>query len=144
MTKQKKAIQIVAVDFDGTLTLSDDNYPECGQIDIVAVEVLKEFRRGGGKVILWTCRYDEALDNALAVCRENGLLFDAVNDNLPEQSAKWRATHPNAKMSRKIYADMYIDDRSAEAVFDGRIDWDSVCSLLLGKTLDKFWREYDI
>ena len=69
MTKQKKAIQIVAVDFDGTLTLSDNNYPECGQIDIVAVEVLKEFRRGGGKVILWTCRYDEALDNALAVCR---------------------------------------------------------------------------
>ena len=132
-------IEIVAVDFDGTLTLSDDRYPECGDISHVAVEILKEFRRNGGKVILWTCRYGAALDKAVQFCHEYGLEFDAVNDNLPEQSAKWRETHPNAKMSRKIYADLYIDDKNPKAILEGGVHWDTVCKLLVHKSLAEFF-----
>ena len=133
-----KDVKIVAVDFDCTLTLTDDNYPECGPVNSVAVSLLKEFRRNGGKVILWTCRYGDALDMAVELCREHGLEFDAVNDNLPEQSAKWRQSHPNAKMSRKIYADMYIDDKAPKALLDGVVNWDAVCRQLLNMPLTKF------
>lgn len=136
-----KDVKIVAVDFDCTLTLADDSYPACGPANRIAMEIMKEFRDNGGKVILWTCRYGEALENAVELCRKHGLEFDAVNDNLPEQSAKWRELHPDAKMSRKIYADVYIDDKDPKAIVAGGIYWDAICKLLLHRPLETFLNE---
>lgn len=133
-------IKIVAVDFDNTLTL-DNPYPEVGKPNLEAIEILKEFRNNGGKVILWSCRYGEPLEKALALCKTYGLVFDAINDNLPEQTAKWRAAHPDDEMmsmSRKIYADLYIDDRDPRNLIRGGVDWNAVCMLLHRKTLDMF------
>ena len=58
------------------------------------------------KVILWTCRRDDLLTEAVTFCKEYGLKFDAINENLPEV-IEWM--HGD---SRKIYADWYIDDRN--------------------------------
>lgn len=137
----KKEIKIIAVDFDCTLTLDDNNYPECGRPNVEAIKLMKEFRAQGGKLILWTCRYGEALEKAIAMCSCFGLEFDAVNDNLPEQSAKWRSTHPDAVvMSRKIYADMYLDDKDVRAIIRGGVDWNAVSMLLFDQTLSEFLR----
>lgn len=57
-------------------------------------------------LILWTCRAGEKLQEAIEWCREHGLLSDAVNDNLPEMIEKWGSN------SRKITADIYIDDKA--------------------------------
>ena len=58
------------------------------------------------KVILWTCRVDDRLEAAVRWCAEQGLVFDAVNDNLPELVAKYGSN------CRKVCADRYIDDRA--------------------------------
>ena len=63
-------------------------------------------RAKGNKVILWTCRVDDRLEAALAWCAEQGLVFDAVNDNLPELIEKYSSN------CRKVCADRYIDDKA--------------------------------
>ena len=40
------------------------------------------------------------------VCREHGLEFDYINENVPENVEKW------GNDSRKIFAHEYIDDKS--------------------------------
>ena len=55
---------------------------------------------------LYTCRENWDLGIALKWCYEHGLVFDAVNENLPERVE----LHGND--CRKIGADMYIDDKA--------------------------------
>lgn len=123
-----KEFKIIAVDFDCTLTKTD-TFPFAEQPNKKAFQILREFRKKGNKVILWTCRTGMALDIALKFCKENGLTFDAVNDNIKEETAAWRELHPGIAMSRKIYADMYIDDRDPRSIING-IDWDIIEKLL--------------
>ena len=99
-----KTFQTIAVDFDGTLCFS--NWPELGEPNIALIEYLKDWRNSGNKLILWTCRAGEALENALSWCREHELTFDAVNDNLPEVIELY------GNNSRKISCDYYIDDKA--------------------------------
>ena len=67
----EKEYRIVAVDFDCTLTVNDA-YPFAGRPNMTAIKILKEYRRRGNKLILWTCRVGEALENALNMCKEHG------------------------------------------------------------------------
>ncbi len=96
--------QMIAVDFDGTLCR--DCYPQIGEANSRLIHRLKELQRNGDRIILWTCRQGRLLEEALYFCRVHGLIFDAVNENLPENIQKYGSD------SRKIYADIYIDDRS--------------------------------
>ena len=95
--------KIIAVDFDGTLCL--DCYPKIGAPNLRLIYILKELRKKGTKLILWTCRCGEPLAEALKWCSYYGLSFDAVNENLPQILEKYGSD------SRKIFADIYIDDR---------------------------------
>ena len=96
--------KIIAVDFDGTLCFSD--WPELGEPNRPLIEYLSSQKRLGNKLILWTCRAGEALDNAVSWCKEQGLDVDAINDNLPEIVEQY------GNNSRKITCDYYIDDRA--------------------------------
>ncbi len=96
--------KIFAVDFDGTLCYS--NWPELGDPNTVLIDYLKKCKALGHKIILWTCRAGEPLENAVSWCKEQGLIFDAINDNLPEIVALY------GNNSRKITCDYYIDDRA--------------------------------
>lgn len=98
-----RGYKIIAVDFDGTLCFSQ--WPELGEPNIQLIEKLKEYKSNGDKLILWTCRQGENLDAAVQWCKENGLYFDAVNDNLQEIKELF------GNNSRKITADFYIDDK---------------------------------
>lgn len=60
----------------------------------------------GHQIILWTSRAGADLENAVEWCRLQGLVFDAVNEPLPEQIKRW------GNDTRKIYADYYIDDKN--------------------------------
>ena len=92
---------IVAVDFDGTLSL-DSQYPNIGRFNTHLYEALMKLRGIGWSIVLWTCREGKELKEAVEWCKMNGLEFDAINENPPEVSFK----------SRKVVADMYIDDRA--------------------------------
>lgn len=98
---------ILAVDFDGTLSLGE--WPEVGPANGTLITYLKERQNLGDKLILWTCRAGEALADAVDFCSSNGLEFDAINDNLPEITEKY------GNNSRKISCDLYIDDRAVPA-----------------------------
>lgn len=93
--------KILAVDFDNTLAFGQ--YPSCGEPNTKLIEWLKECKKNGCKLILWTMREGKPLDDAVEWCKQYGLEFDAVNDNLEELKIKYN-NNP-----RKIYCDHYID-----------------------------------
>ena len=99
-----KVIYSVAVDFDGCLC--ENKWPEIGKENYVAINALKRLRVGGTKLILWSCREGERLQEAVEWCRERGLEFDAVNENLPEDKEYFGGD------SRKVYATEYWDDKN--------------------------------
>lgn len=96
---------IYSIDFDGTICA--DKWPDIGAPNRRLIEHLKRLQAVGNELILNTMREGELLDAALAWCAGYGLHFDAVNDNLPRMKAKYN-NNP-----RKIFADVYVDDRNA-------------------------------
>ena len=103
-TGMEKAYKIIAVDFDGTLCFSE--WPELGDPNLRLIRRLQKWKSQGNKLILWTCRADEALEKAVRWCREQHLEFDAINDNIPETIEYY------GNNSRKITCDYYIDDKA--------------------------------
>lgn len=106
--------RVIAVDFDGTLCIS--NWPKIGTPNTELIEQLKEERKNGAAVILFTCREGRLLKDAVKWCGDQGLAFDAVNRNLKERIRAYKMD------PRKISADVYIDDRSAAFSFGSRLD----------------------
>lgn len=96
--------KVYAVDFDGYLCRYA--WPEIGEPNTKVIEHFKRLRAEGHKLILWTCREGQALQDAVDWCAKHGLYFDAVNENLPEMIEKY-GTDP-----RKVGADFYCDDRN--------------------------------
>jgi hypothetical protein len=93
----------IAVDFDGTIV--DHEYPAIGKEKLFAFLTLKELEKMGARLILWTFRTGKELDEAVEYCRKNGIEFYAVNKNYPEEIY-------DETVSRKIDADIYIDDKN--------------------------------
>jgi hypothetical protein len=93
----------IAVDFDGTIV--EHEYPEIGKEKLFAFWTLKELEKLGACLILWTFRTGKELDEAVEYCRKNGIEFYAVNKNYPEEIF-------NETVSRKINADIFIDDKN--------------------------------
>ena len=56
MKKQLK-FKVIAIDYDGTLEplnkYGKDSYPSVGKLNEYAISILKEYRKKGGKVILF-------------------------------------------------------------------------------------------
>lgn len=101
---------IYAIDFDGTLVT--DKFPEIGEAIQVTQDFVKARQKQGDKFILWTCRTGEVLEEAVNYCLNQGIIFDAVNENLPEIKEQWGGD------TRKVYADYYIDDKSTIIIND--------------------------
>ncbi|WP_373693823.1 MULTISPECIES: BT0820 family HAD-type phosphatase [Aequorivita] len=110
----------IAVDFDGTIV--EDAYPNIGRPIIFAFETLKKLQSQGHRLILWTYRKGRTLDEAVAFCKENGIVFYAVNNSFPEE--EFDTTH-----SRKIHADVFIDDRN----IGGLKSWGEIYQQLVGE-----------
>ena len=98
---------IMAVDFDGTLVV--DKFPEIGKEREYICSIIKEFQAKGVKSILWTSRTGEALEAAVEWCKEHDLHFDSINENIPE------VIELTGQDTRKVFADVYIDDKSCFA-----------------------------
>lgn len=104
LSKWENEKKIIAVDFDGTLSLGE--WPNNGPANTELIGFLKERRKGGDKLILWTCREGNALQEAVKWCAKEGLEFDAINDNIPEMIELYGTN------SRKVSCDYYIDDKA--------------------------------
>ena len=94
----------IAVDFDGTIV--EHRYPSIGREKLFAFETLKAMQKAGHLLILWTYRSGKELDEAVDYCRRQGIEFFAVNKSYPEE------VFNENEISRKINADLFIDDRN--------------------------------
>lgn len=111
----------IAVDFDGTIV--EDEYPGIGKPQLFAFETLKKLQEKGHRLILWTYRNGKHLEDAVAFCEKNGIIFYAVNKSFPEETF-------DPKYSRKINADYFIDDRN----IGGLVGWGEIYQLLVSET----------
>lgn len=113
MKRYLKDCTIYAVDFDGTLC--EEAYPLIGRPNTALIEWLKERKASGDKLILWTSRVGPYLLEAVNWCRNQGLIFDTVNENLPEIIALYMPQQQGIRPSPKVTADVYIDDKACNA-----------------------------
>jgi hypothetical protein len=101
--------KILAVDFDGTLAIVED-YRGTGKPNQPVIDRVLKLQAMGWKIVLWTCRDDEnedvELTSAIEMCKNQGLIFDAVNCNISEVQKLMEGD------TRKIYADYYADDKA--------------------------------
>ena len=100
------------MDFDGTLSVGN-KFPNIGKPNVSIIELLKMARAMGVRLILWTSREGNYLTEAVEWCKDQGLEFDAINDNLPEIVEKY------GNNSRKVIANLFIDDRAFHFWGDG-------------------------
>ena len=111
----------IAVDFDGTIV--EDKYPQIGKERPFAVATLKQLMKDGHYLILWTVRKGEKLDDAVKWCEDRGIRFFAVNKDYADDELD------QLHHSRKIKADLFIDDRSVT----GLPDWGVIYQLISQK-----------
>lgn len=110
---------IIAIDFDGTIV--EHRYPSIGRELPFAIETLKKLAEEGHRLILWTVREGRLLEEAVTFCRERGLEFYAVNRDYPEEEK-----NKNNHFSRKLKADLWIDDRN----LGGLPDWGTIYEMV--------------
>jgi len=121
---------IIAVDFDGTVV--EHEYPAIGKTKLFAFETLKALQEKGFRLIMWTYRAGKELDDAVEFCRENGIEFYAINKNYPEEE------YVEGEISRKINADIYIDDKN----IGGFLGWSRIWELITQESLENIEEEF--
>jgi len=118
----------IAVDFDGTIV--EHQYPAIGKEKLFAFETLKQLQKQGHLLILWTFRAGKYLDDAVEYCRKNGIEFYAVNKNYPEEVF-------DETISRKINADIYVDDKNIGGFLGWTEIWKAINPSLNDLDLEK-------
>ncbi len=109
---------VIAVDFDGTIV--EHKYPKIGKEKPFAIATLKRLQNEGHRIALWTVREGELLQDAVNFCHERGLEFYTVNANYSDEQ------QDEPGYSRKIKADIFIDDRN----LGGLPDWETIYEMV--------------
>jgi len=121
----------IAVDFDGTIVTH--RYPDIGEEIPFACETLRMLIADRHKLILWSVREGKLLQDAIDWCAERGIEFYAVNRDFPEEDVE-----KNIHFSRKLKADVWIDDRNV----GGLPDWGTIYQMISeGKTYEQIMLE---
>jgi len=110
----------IAIDFDGTVVYDRVGPLLTENLKLNIQNVLRRLRKEGNILILYTCRVNECLEEALIFLQINRIKFDHINDNPFERIQK-------RKRSRKVYADIYIDDRQLGGIPD---DWEEIYKII--------------
>lgn len=109
----------IAVDFDGTIV--EHEYPAIGREIPFAIDTLKMLIADGHRLILWSVREGQLLDEAVDWCEQRGVRFFAVNSNFPEEDPEKFKDY-----TRKLKVEMFIDDRNV----GGLPDWGMIYQMI--------------
>lgn len=109
----------IAVDFDGTIV--EHRYPEIGKERPFATATLRKLIEDGHRLILWSVREGELLEQAVEWCKKRGVVFYAVNRDFDEDTPE-----RNSSYSRKLKVQMFIDDRNV----GGLPDWGAIYQII--------------
>lgn len=110
----------IAVDFDGTII--ENGFPSSNRLLPGAKETINKYYEMGCWISIWTCRENYFKEEAKQFLIKNGINFHDINSGSPEFSH-----------GRKIYANVYIDDKS---MID--FSWEKA-----GKIIDHFYKKYE-
>lgn len=112
---------IIAVDFDGTIV--EHKYPAIGAERPFATATLRQLIKDGHKLILWSVREGDLLQQAIDWCEARGVRFYAANADLEEETFNDQKVR---NYSRKIKADLFIDDRN----IGGLLGWGEMYEMI--------------
>ena len=112
----------IAIDFDGTIV--ENAYPHIGRPMSKAFETIHALQQKGHDIVLWTYRDGVQLQEAINFCASKGITFFSINHSRPDEHIEY--PHYFDKISRKIDADIFIDDRNV----GGFLGWAKVWELL--------------
>lgn len=144
---EKTRPPVIAVDFD--LTISPQNFEDFS-MEVEPTRGVEEFlqlvKTYGCRVVLWTCREGDSLQEAKDYLESWGLLkyFSGFNENLELNG------YPDC---RKIFADLYVDDRAYQCAFGGvdfklafkacmRLDYVRNNYVITDTLLEALWRVF--
>lgn len=123
---------VIAVDFDGTIV--EHRYPEIGEERPFATEIIKKLIADRHKIILWTVREGELLEEAINWCKERGVTFYAVNSDSSEMFNEVK----DKNFSCKLNADFFIDDKN----IGGLPSWPTIYKIIsTGKSYRQILRQ---
>ena len=117
---------VIAVDFDGTIV--EHKYPAIGRELPFATETLRMLIRDRHKLILWSVREGRLLDEAVEWCRGTRRGVLRRERDYPEESRE------HDSFSRKLKADLFIDDRN----IGGLPDWGTIYQMVRDRST---WEE---
>ena len=121
---------ILAVDFDNTIVDTDESVlrqPAIKGLRKDAKEILQKLHDDGHYIIINTCRNGGNLQKAIDYLNENGVVYDIVNANHPDNVKKFK------RDNRKIFADFYIDDKN----IGGIPEWEDIYHIIKVASLKK-------
>ena len=116
----------ICIDFDGTIV--KHAYPAIGEDIPYAIEVITWLQEQGHRLILWTMRDGDALEQAVKYLEDRSITLYGVNEN---PSQHWTS-------SPKAYAEIYIDDRGLGQPLTNKngeiyVDWNNTFQFLTGQ-----------
>lgn len=118
---------IIAIDFDGTICRSE--FPTITGVMPYAKEVINRLHADGHYIIIWTCRTEKNLLDAVNWLLAEGIEFDRVNDEATATEDIY-----GKRMQGKIYADLYVDDKN----LGGFPGWKKALEII-GSPFDDCW-----
>lgn len=123
----------IAIDFDGTIV--EHRYPAIGKELPFATATLRQLMKDGHKLVLWSVREGDLLQEAIDWCSERGVRFYAANADIDEDAND----KPGAKRySRKLKVDLFIDDRNV----GGLPDWGAIYQMISRRiTFEQYMQE---
>jgi hypothetical protein len=108
----KLKYKLIAIDFDDTIV--DTDFPNIIGLKPHAREVMWKIIEHGGQIMVWTARGD--LNPVRDFLDFSMVPYGGINEDFEEVLLEY------PKFSRKILADVYIDDRNLDTKESG-IDW---------------------
>lgn len=106
---------ILAIDFDDVIADYSAGWQGervYGEPIAATVEKLRCLKKRGWRILIWTCRSESEYEDLIAYLNRWGIPFDSLNEQIESFTN-----------SRKVYADIYLDDRGFR--FDPDNPWQS-------------------
>jgi hypothetical protein len=122
---------VLAIDFDGTI--ASLSYPEVGDLIPGAGIMIRKLHSEGHYIVINTCRTDEYQEIARQFLDKHLIPYHKINENIQELIDLYDMD------SRKISADVYIDDK---CLFD-LPDWNEIYSIIQKKYTQALLAEVD-
>lgn len=114
---------ILLIDFDNTITSSDENYPDIADIRKDAADVINEYYDKGHCIIINTCRCGDEELRVKKYLDEHGVKYCHINQNCKVRINKYNND------TRKLGGHISIDDKDVNSILHG-INWSDISNTL--------------